>query len=109
MLEVETPRGTFRTVTDVQLESLQLPVSPPRCLQTSPEYPMKRLLAAGSGDIFQICRVFRAGERSRLHNPEFTMIEWYRLGFDLAAIMERDRGTRRRAAAMWRSRHRGRT
>jgi lysyl-tRNA synthetase class 2 len=48
---------------------------------------MKRLLAAGSGDIFQICRVFRAGERSRLHNPEFTMIEWYRQGLDLTAIM----------------------
>ncbi len=87
VLEVETPVVLSHTVTDVQLESLQLAGDPPRFLQTSPEYPMKRLLAAGSGDIFQICRVFRAGDRSRLHNPEFTMIEWYRLGFDLAAIM----------------------
>ncbi len=87
VLEVETPVALSHTVTDVQLESLQLAGNPPRFLQTSPEFAMKRLLAAGSGDIFQICRVFRAGERSRLHNPEFTMVEWYRLGFDLAAIM----------------------
>jgi elongation factor P--(R)-beta-lysine ligase len=87
VLEVETPVALSHTVTDVQLESLQLAGNPRRYLQTSPEYPMKRLLAAGSGDIFQCCRVFRAGDRSRLHNPEFTMIEWYRLGFDLQAIM----------------------
>jgi lysyl-tRNA synthetase class 2 len=87
VLEVETPAALSHTVTDVQVESLQLAGNDPRYLQTSPEYPMKRLLAAGSGDIFQICRVFRAGERSRLHNPEFTMIEWYRQGLDLTAIM----------------------
>jgi elongation factor P--(R)-beta-lysine ligase len=87
VLEVETPVVLSHAVTDVQLESLQLAGDPPRFLQTSPEYPMKRLLAAGSGDIFQICHVFRAGDRSRLHNPEFTMIEWYRHGFDLPRIM----------------------
>jgi elongation factor P--(R)-beta-lysine ligase len=88
VLEVETPVALSHTVTDVQLQSLQLTCDTPRFLQTSPEYPMKRLLAAGSGDIFQICRVFRAHERSRLHNPEFTMLEWYRLDFDLDAIMQ---------------------
>jgi elongation factor P--(R)-beta-lysine ligase len=87
VLEVETPVVLSHAVTDVQLESLQLAGDLPRFLQTSPEYPMKRLLAAGSGDIFQICHVFRAGDRSRLHNPEFTMIEWYRQGFDLPQIM----------------------
>ena len=87
VLEVETPVAQTHTVTDVQIASLRLATDPPRYLQTSPEYPMKRLLAAGSGDIYQICKVFRAGERSRLHSPEFTMIEWYRLDFDLAAIM----------------------
>ncbi len=87
-MEVETPVALAATVTDVQIESLRLTGEPPRFLQTSPEYPMKRLLAAGSGDIYQLCHVFRAGETSRLHNPEFTMLEWYRLGMDLPAIME---------------------
>jgi len=89
VMEVETPVVLSHTVTDVQIDSLRLDAaSGGRWLQTSPEYPMKRLLAAGSGDIFQVCRVFRAGEHSRLHNPEFTMIEWYRLGMDLSQVMD---------------------
>lgn len=89
VMEVETPVVLSHTVTDVQIESLRLDAaSGARWLQTSPEYPMKRLLAAGSGDIFQVCHVFRAGEHSRLHNPEFTMIEWYRLGMDLLQVMD---------------------
>jgi len=56
-------------------------------LHTSPEYAMKRLLGNGFGSVFQICKVFRDEERGRWHNPEFTLIEWYRLGFDDAALM----------------------
>lgn len=87
VLEVETPVVLSATVTDPQIASLEVDVTPRRFLQTSPEYAMKRLLAAGSGDIYQVCHTFRAGERSRLHNPEFTMVEWYRNGYDLQRIM----------------------
>jgi lysyl-tRNA synthetase class 2 len=61
--------------------------SRPFFLHTSPEYAMKRLLAAGSGDIYQICHVVRGFERGRLHNAEFTLVEWYRLGFTLDDLM----------------------
>jgi len=92
VLEVETPVAVARTVSDPQIESLQLTGDAPRYLHTSPEYAMKRLLAAGSGDVFQVCKVFRAGERSALHNPEFTMIEWYRVEMDLPGIMAETAG-----------------
>jgi lysyl-tRNA synthetase class 2 len=77
-------------VTDVHLESFEVnraDGTPAGYLQTSPEYAMKRLLCAGAPDIFQVARVFREGERGRNHNPEFTMIEWYRLGIDHRALM----------------------
>jgi elongation factor P--(R)-beta-lysine ligase len=90
-LEVDTPIVINAPVTDVHLHSAELrfPDDPRRYfLHTSPEYAMKRLLAAGSGDIFQICHVVRALERGRLHNAEFTLIEWYRLGFTLEQLMD---------------------
>lgn len=80
VLEVETPILSQYPVCDPNIEVMQ--TSQQRYLQTSPEYPMKRLLAAGSGDIYQIARVFRQGEAGGRHNPEFTMLEWYRLGWD---------------------------
>jgi lysyl-tRNA synthetase class 2 len=90
VLEVETPILSAAGVSDPQIESLTTQVAgmaAPMYLCTSPEYAMKRLLAAGSGDIYQISKVFRDAERGRWHNPEFTLIEWYRLGFDDAALM----------------------
>jgi lysyl-tRNA synthetase class 2 len=89
VLEVETPILSAAAVSDPQIESLMTEVAGLGRLHlgTSPEYAMKRLLAAGSGDIYQICKAFRDGERGRWHNPEFTLIEWYRLGFDDSALM----------------------
>ena len=90
VLEVDTPMVVNAPVTDVHIHSAQVrfPDSSRQFfLHTSPEYAMKRLLAAGSGDIYQICHVARALERGRLHNAEFTLIEWYRLGFSLEQLM----------------------
>ena len=90
VLEVDTPALVNAPVTDVHIHSLAVDVGrpPTRFLHTSPEYAMKRLLAAGSGDIYQICHVARGFEQSRLHNTEFTLVEWYRLGFDLTMLMD---------------------
>ena len=91
VLEVETPALVNAPVSDVNLGSVRAHMpgreGAPLFLHTSPEYAMKRLLAAGSRDIYQICRVFRGHERGRRHNPEFTMVEWYRLGFSLEDLM----------------------
>jgi lysyl-tRNA synthetase class 2 len=90
VLEVETPALVNAPVSDVNLGSVRVDLaglSKPLWLHTSPEYAMKRLLAAGCGDIYQICHVYRGAERGRQHNPEFTMLEWYRLGFSLEDLM----------------------
>lgn len=85
ILEVETPLLCTHTVTDVHVHSIS---TGNRFLQTSPEYAMKRLLAAGVGDIYQITKAFRDDEPSAKHNPEFTLLEWYRLGFDHHQLMD---------------------
>lgn len=82
-LEVETPCLSRDIVIDAWLEPIEVRHTGEHWyLQTSPEAAMKRLLAAGSGSIFQISRVFRAGESGARHNPEFTMIEWYGVDTD---------------------------
>jgi len=91
VLEVETPVLGRCGVTDPNLSGIAARVSAAGrqggWLQTSPEYHMKRLLAAGCGDIYQVTKVFRDGESGRRHNPEFSMLEWYRCGFDDQALM----------------------
>lgn len=95
VLEVDTPALSVAAVSDPQLFPFATafvrdgggePVW--RYLHTSPEYPMKRLLAAGSGPIWQLCKVFRNGESGGRHNPEFSMLEWYRPGFDHHRLMD---------------------
>jgi elongation factor P--(R)-beta-lysine ligase len=91
VLEVETPALSSAGITDPSIESVVAEVrslaAPRQYLQTSPEFAMKRLLAAGSGDIYQLCRVFRDDELGRWHQPEFTMLEWYRVGWDELELM----------------------
>ncbi len=93
ILEVETPLLAPHGVSDPHVRSLSCRCelagrSAPLYLQTSPEYAMKRLLAAGSGPIYQISRAFRAEELGRWHNPEFTLLEWYRPGYDHHRLMD---------------------
>lgn len=95
VLEVETPVLSHAAATDPAIESFVTQYRGPGSdegrslyLHTSPEFPMKRLLAAGAGSIYQICRVFRNEEYGRLHNPEFTLLEWYRTGYDYHKMMD---------------------
>ena len=85
VIEVHTPVLAKHTVTEPDVQSIEVPGY--GYLQTSPEYQMKRLLAAGMPSCYQLGPAFRHGEQGRLHNPEFTMLEWYRLGFDHNQLM----------------------
>lgn len=94
VLEVETPILSAAANTDPNIESFTTRFSghrdagsAERWLRTSPEFPLKRLLAEGIGDCYELGRVFRNGEAGRRHNPEFTMLEWYRVGWDHYALM----------------------
>lgn len=91
VLEVETPLLCSAGITDPSIEPLVVEkgtsLTAERFLQTSPEYAMKRLLAAGSGPIYQISKAFRDGEFGARHNPEFTLLEWYRPQYDHHQLM----------------------
>lgn len=107
VLEVETPVLSQAGNTDPNIASFQLEFSGrtdgaprTRWLRTSPEYAMKRLLAAGVGDCYELGRVFRDGEAGGRHNPEFTMLEWYRVGWDHFALMEETVALVREALAL---------
>jgi lysyl-tRNA synthetase class 2 len=80
-VEIETPLLAGEIIPELHIEPIQ--TLDKLYLQASPELHMKRLLAAGANAIFQVTRSFRAGERGRLHNPEFTIVEWYRVGDDM--------------------------
>jgi len=91
VLEVTTPALAAAGVTDPALHNVSTDIAAlgrRMYLHTSPEFAMKRLLAAGSGDIWQLARVFRDGELGRWHQPEFQLLEWYRIGFDEHALMD---------------------
>ena len=85
VLEVQTATLAQHTVTDLHIHSMA--VGAAGYLQSSPEYQLKRLLAAGAPSLYQIGPVFREGEIGRLHNPEFTLLEWYRLAFTDTMLM----------------------
>jgi lysyl-tRNA synthetase class 2 len=94
VIEVETPILSEAGNTEPNIESFSTAFQGPkaanpgeRWLRTSPEHALKRLLAAGLGDCYELGRVFRNGEAGRRHNPEFTMLEWYRVGFDHRRLM----------------------
>ena len=94
VMEVETPALSHATITDLHLHTFKTtfnnPLSPTAStmyLQTSPEYAMKRLLCAGSGAIFQMCKAFRNEEAGRMHNPEFSILEWYQPAYDHFHLM----------------------
>jgi lysyl-tRNA synthetase class 2 len=89
VIEVETPLLSHHSTTDLHLDSLQSRFRDQVCyLNTSPEYAMKRLLACWRKPIYQICKAFRDDELGAQHNPEFTMLEWYRPGFDMLQLMD---------------------
>ena len=105
--EVETPVMSVAGNTDPNIASFSLEFSGrtdgaprTRWLRTSPEFPLKRLLAAGFGDCYELGRVFRDGEAGGRHNPEFTMLEWYRLGWDHRRLVGETAGLVRAALAL---------